>query len=66
MAYSLGRCLLQSLLNDANMTQVELARRTGISPRMISYYIANDREMTYTAARSIATILGCHMEDLYE
>lgn len=66
MAYSRGRCLLQSLLDQANISQSELSRRSGISQRMISYYALDQKLMNYTAARKIADALNCKMEDLYE
>lgn len=61
-----GRCLLQTILNRVNMSQTELALRTGISQRMISYYATGEKRMSIDAARIISVVLGCRMEDLYE
>jgi transcriptional regulator with XRE-family HTH domain len=59
-----GKCLLQSLLDKADLTQTELAGKSGVSQRMISYYAANEKVMSIDAARAISTSLGCRMEDL--
>lgn len=61
-----GRCLLQPLLEKANMSQSELARRTGISQRMISYYASDKKRMSVDSMRAISIVLNCRMEDLYE
>ncbi|OMF98167.1 helix-turn-helix transcriptional regulator [Paenibacillus sp. FSL R7-0337] len=66
MKLSRGRCRLRYLLAKAKMTQAELSRRTGYSPQQISNWV-NDREpMSYDAAATIAHVLACQMEDLYE
>lgn len=57
---------MQSLLDQTGMSQSELARRTGISQRMISYYASNKKRMSVDALRAISVALGCRMEDLYE
>lgn len=59
-----GKCLLQSLLDRANMTQTELAKKSGVSQRMISNYASNAKVMSIDAARAISTSLGCEMKDL--
>jgi transcriptional regulator with XRE-family HTH domain len=61
-----GKCLLQSLLDKADMTQTKLAEKTGISQRMISYYAADESIMSVDAARAISTSLKCRIEDLYK
>ncbi|WP_020425759.1 helix-turn-helix domain-containing protein [Paenibacillus riograndensis] len=66
MKLSRGRCRLRYLLARAKMTQAELSRRAEYSPKQISNWV-NDREMmSYDAAATVAHVLGCQMEDLYE
>lgn len=64
--YTRGRCRLKYLLTKTGLTQVELSRRTGISERMISYYVNNVKFMSVDAMYSISRVLNCSMEDLYE
>lgn len=61
-----GRCLLGPLLKSRNLSQSELARRTGINKRMISFYVKNERLMSVDAMYNISRVLGCNMEELYE
>lgn len=61
-----GKCLLQSLLDKADLTQTELAQKTGISQRMISYYASDRNRMLVDTARVISTSLNCRIEDLYK
>lgn len=42
--YEVGRCRLRELLHQRNLTQAELARRTGIDRKQINDYI-NKREI---------------------
>jgi transcriptional regulator with XRE-family HTH domain len=48
------------------MTQAQLAERTKIHPRTISYYANNVKRMNVDSMRAISQVLDCHMEDLYE
>lgn len=48
------------------MTQAELSRRAEYSPKQISNWVNNREMMSYDAAATIAHVLGCQMEDLYE
>lgn len=78
MAISRGRCRLRFLLARAEMTQAELSRRTGYSfdddpsdrqgysPQQISNWVNNREKMSYEAAATVAYVLKCHMEELYE
>lgn len=66
MAFSQGRCLLKLRLKEREITQSELARRTGISRQMISQYANNRSFMSPGVMRTISIHLGCLMEDLYE
>ncbi|MEK4980798.1 helix-turn-helix domain-containing protein [Bacillus sp. FSL K6-6540] len=66
MALSRRDCRLRILLSKAGMTQAELSRKTGYSPQQISNWV-NDREkMSFEAAATVAYVLECHMEELYE
>lgn len=66
MAYKVGRCLLQTQLNKKHMTQVELAKRMGVSKQQINKYVKNKQRMSLEVAANIAFILNCHIEDLYD
>lgn len=61
-----GRCLLQSHLEEINMSQAELSRRSGYSQRMISHFVNNERKMSADAMYTISLIIGCEMSNLYE
>lgn len=60
-----GVCLLQKFLDDNNMTQSELSRRSGVPQRSISDYAADKRQMSVSAGKAIAAVFGCRIEDLY-
>lgn len=68
-------CRLGILLRRAGMTQAELSRKTGFdpirrtggySPQQISNWVNNREKMSYEAAATVAYVLGCHMEELYD
>ncbi len=65
MAFSRGECLLNELLSKKGMKQADLARKTGYTPRMISFFANGDRLMSVEALWKISGALGCRMEDLY-
>ena len=68
MQYKVGECRLKQLLDQANMTQVELAEIIGKSSKWVGD-IANKRGprgMTLENAKSIAAALGVTIDDLYE
>ena len=52
------RIVLKRLMATKGMTQVELARRTGISPAAISRMLAGKQEMTIRQLAAIAHVLG--------
>ncbi|MFK4304299.1 transcriptional regulator with XRE-family HTH domain [Paenibacillus sp. RC254] len=69
MAYTVIKCLLGNLLDDVEMTQAELSRRTGIHKSQISAYInmRYNKSMEIAHARRIAEALGVENPyDLYE
>ncbi|MCM3784366.1 helix-turn-helix transcriptional regulator [Neobacillus mesonae] len=59
--YEVGRCRLRELLAERNLTQAELARRTGIDRKQLNDYI-NKRDkvgvMGLALLRSIAEALA--------
>lgn len=66
MAYKVGRCLLRARLDDAGMSQIELASKLGITVQQINKYVRNRQRMSLQVAKNIAVILNCRIEDLYE
>ncbi|MCM3492830.1 helix-turn-helix domain-containing protein [Paenibacillus lactis] len=48
------------------MTQSELSRKTGYSRHLISHYATRRTLMSPEAMRTIAYVLRCDMESLYE
>ncbi|MBT2215882.1 helix-turn-helix domain-containing protein [Virgibacillus dakarensis] len=67
MAYKVGRCLLRSKLQDANMSQLELATKLNVTRQQINKYVSDPPTiMTLQVAKNIAAILHCSIEDLYE
>jgi len=66
MPYRVGRCLLGLRLAEAGMTPVQLAEKVGMKLPQISAYINNKRVMSLQNALSIASAVGCRVEDLYE
>ncbi|MCM3144314.1 helix-turn-helix transcriptional regulator [Brevibacillus sp. MER 51] len=66
MTVTVGKCLLKDRLKDAKMTQAELASILNKKPQRISDYANNARFMSPLTMKAIATVLKCHMDDLYE
>jgi transcriptional regulator with XRE-family HTH domain len=66
MAIPEGRCLLQPLLDSADMSQSELSRRTGIPREMIVKYIHKRAPIPLDKARLISRTIKCTIDDLYE
>ncbi|MFD1416851.1 helix-turn-helix domain-containing protein [Oceanobacillus jeddahense] len=66
LAYKVGRCLLLQRLQDAYMTQQELANEMGITVQQINKYVHNRQKMSIEVAGNIAFILGCEIKHLYE
>lgn len=63
----IGRCLLKDLLNNQKLTQQQLADLTGINKGQINEYVSGKRQsMTLVTAMKLATVLNCHIEDLYD
>ncbi|MEK3969412.1 helix-turn-helix domain-containing protein [Paenibacillus sp. FSL H7-0323] len=63
---SRGRCRLRYLLARTKITQAELSRRTGYSKQQISNWVNNRELMSFEAAATLAYVLKCQIEELYE
>jgi plasmid maintenance system antidote protein VapI len=61
-----GRCLLQEILDERNMTQTHLSIVTGIAKQQINDYVNNRRKMSLQTALLIAYVMKCNVTDLYE
>ena len=48
------------------MTQLELAERMGVTVQQINKYYRDRQKMSLQVSKTIATILGCSIDDLYE
>ncbi|RSL29078.1 XRE family transcriptional regulator [Salibacterium salarium] len=64
--YKVGKCRLKEHIASANMTQADLARRTGYFRSNISEWASSDHVMTLEAAKNISEILECSIDELYE
>jgi DNA-binding XRE family transcriptional regulator len=60
----LGRSPLRYLRGQAGMTQVELARRTGLSQSFIAKVEANEKRLSDSSRRKIARALGISIAKL--
>jgi transcriptional regulator with XRE-family HTH domain len=63
--YEVGKCLLADKLQQAQMTQQELADKLGVTRQQINSYARDRRIMTVQIAKNIAEILNCEIDDLY-
>lgn len=66
MNVSIRRCLLQHWLDFRGMSQAEFARRSGISPRMVSHYCRENQKMTIEVLIISSLILDIPMEKFHE
>ncbi|WP_338842072.1 helix-turn-helix transcriptional regulator [Paenibacillus glucanolyticus] len=64
MPFVRGESRLSEQLAIVNMTQAELARRTGYSPQMISKFALGHKKMSADALYTISVVIGCPMESL--
>lgn len=63
---SIGRCLLQDILDKKRLPRHYITDHTGMKKQQISHYINNERVMSLKTAKLIANVIGCHVDDLYE
>jgi plasmid maintenance system antidote protein VapI len=66
LAYKVGRCLLREHLNNARLTQSELAAILDITVQQVNKYVTGRQMMSYQTAKNISVVVRCRMEDLYE
>lgn len=66
LTYRVGRCLLGEILEDARISQTELAMRLMTTRQQINSYVLNKRVMTLETAKNVSAELNCSIEDLYE
>lgn len=64
--YDVGKCLLSDKLQQAHMSQQELAERLGVTRQQIHTYTTGNRIMTLPIAKNISAILHCEIYELYE
>ncbi|MGI2775733.1 helix-turn-helix transcriptional regulator [Bacillus cytotoxicus] len=64
--YVVGKCLLKDRLRDAKMTQQDLAIVINRPKSRISEYARSRKTMSLATAKSIAVVLKCNIDDLYE
>lgn len=57
---------LKSILVEKNITQAELANRTGLSPMTISSYVREERSPNYYSIRDICIALDISADYLLE
>lgn len=70
MTFEVGKCLLRERLKLAEMTQQDLADRTGITRQQMSDYSTNRRVMSlrtaYLISRALSSVVPTKIEDLYD
>lgn len=66
MKITIGKCLLQELLDARGLSHVQLSDQTKIAASQISEYAKNRRKMSIMNAKKIAFVLKCCIDDLYE
>lgn len=64
--YNVGKCLLSDKLQQARMSQQELANILDVRRQQINHYVSGRRVMNLQIAKNIAAALNCNIEDLYE
>ncbi len=66
MAYQIGKCLLSERLRHVGMTQSQLAERLGVTRQQVNKWATDKQGMSLETAKTIASILDIHIDDLYE
>lgn len=56
---------LKEILSVLGLSQVEFARRTGLSEAAISQYISGEREPTTSSISAILSVIPCTYETLW-
>ena len=60
---------LKKIREKNNLSQAELARKSGISKRVIQHYEQQERDINNAAAKKVfilSKVLNCSMQDLLE
>lgn len=60
------KCRLRELLKERQMTQRDLAEKTGLTESMISYISAGKRDCSIRTVEKIMRALNCSFTDLWE
>ena len=58
--------ILGEILKERGILQKDFAKKTGIRPEEISYFVNNKRQMRYHHMLTISKALGCSIEELLE
>jgi transcriptional regulator with XRE-family HTH domain len=66
MQYAVGRCLIPDWLKRFDMTQKQLAEIVGCTQAQVSKWSRNEERLSIQNAKNVATVFGCHIDDLYE
>ena len=56
---------LKKIREAKNLSQTELAAKVGVSQRYIAFIEKGDRTPSLGNALRIASIMGCHVEDIF-
>ena len=64
--FKVGKCRLNIILKQKNMTQVELADKVGMSKQQINAYCRNESIMSIKTLMNISHVLGISMDEVYE
>lgn len=65
MFLSVGKCLLQNILDERKLTQQDLANMLVVTKQQINSYCTNRRVMTLEVALNVCIALNCEITDLY-
>jgi transcriptional regulator with XRE-family HTH domain len=66
LLYKVGKCLLSDHLKAHDLTQTQLAEMTSITKSQISEYVNDKHIMSLETAKTIAHVLDCDIEELYQ
>jgi transcriptional regulator with XRE-family HTH domain len=64
--FRFGKCLLRQRLQEAGMTQQQLAEKLHMPRSQISDYVHGRKTMSLLTAKSISHAIGCSVDSLYE
>jgi putative transcriptional regulator len=64
--YTVGRCKIRDWRLQFDLTQNDLAEKSGVDRTNISKYEKGLNKPDLKNSMNIAAVFGCHIEDLYE